>query len=305
MSLLPFLLRGDPAIEIANVSYGLLVRIHRMNLFADSTKHGEWWDPGSDEDLSPNRHPDRVRHIYSGLGGIAQAVIARIADNANHLKPAVAPGDRERKRRLALHLGHAELAANGNAGSRQQQKRQGNLAGDQDAVSPAAMKSGGHFARSRLHHLSYIRTRGLKSRRDAEDDAGQQRKTNAEIQNRQIDADGGFMGEREFREPIDDELHQAICQRHANDRPGERQHQRFREQLPQDARALGANRRTHRHLVLALRGPGQQENRNISAADQQQQNHRREQQRQRAADLIYELIVQTFESHAEVLREVL
>src|SRR6266478_282191 len=112
MSLLPFLLRGDPAIEIANVSYGLLVRIHRMNLFADSTKHGEWWDPGADEDLSPNRHPDRVRHIYGGLGGIAQAVIARIADNANHLKPTVAPGNRERKRRLAFQFRNAKLAAN-------------------------------------------------------------------------------------------------------------------------------------------------------------------------------------------------
>ncbi len=144
----------------------------------------------------------------------------------------------------------------------------------------------------------------MKSRRDAEDDAGQQRKTNAEIQNRQIDADGGFMGEREFREPIDDELHQAICQRHANDRPGERQHQRFREQLPQDARALGANRRTHRHLVLAPRGSGQQENRNISAADQQQQSHGSEQQEQCSANSSNKLIIQTFESHAEMLREV-
>ena len=57
------------------------------------------------------------------------------------------------------------------------------------------MKPGTHFTCSRLHHLGYIRTRGLKSRRDAEDDAGQKRKTYAEIQNRQIDADGGFMGE--------------------------------------------------------------------------------------------------------------
>src|SRR5229473_1626921 len=113
MPLLPFLLRGDPAIEIANVFYGLLVRIHGMNLFADSAEHGERRDPSSDEDLGPNRHPDRVWHIYSGLGGIAQAVIARIADNANYLKPTVATGNRERKRRLAFQLGHAELAANG------------------------------------------------------------------------------------------------------------------------------------------------------------------------------------------------
>src|SRR6266850_1653328 len=333
MSLLPFLLRGDPAIEIANVSYGLLVRIHRMNLFADSAEHGERRDSGSNEDLGPNRHPDRVRKIHGGLGGIAQAVVARIADDANHLKPTVALGNSERKRRLAFQLGHAELAANGiavrkilasqglinqselgavhrlafipesslqqrdvkygevlgadevdagsllfrhwlagnlealfpaaagrggigrkpggddfrhssdllqeltkvrspslpgcvgvvmhwdshghrvvrviakvhthhahealhrNASPRKQQKRQGDLSRDQDAVSPAAMKSGGHFACSRLHHLGYIRTRRLKSRRDTEDDAGQKRKTYAKIQNRQIDADGGFMRE--------------------------------------------------------------------------------------------------------------
>jgi len=65
----------------------------------------------------------------------------------------------------------------------QQQKRQGNLAGDQDAVSPAAMKSGGILTCSRLHHLSYVRTRRSKSRRNAEDDAGQKRETYAEIQN--------------------------------------------------------------------------------------------------------------------------
>src|SRR5882672_7586587 len=111
MSLLPLLLRGDPTIEIANVSYGLLVRIHRMNLFADSAEHGERRDSGSNEDLGPNRHPDRVRKIHGGFGGIAQAVVARIADDANHLKPTVAPGNSERKRRLAFQLGHAELAA--------------------------------------------------------------------------------------------------------------------------------------------------------------------------------------------------
>src|SRR5258706_9396892 len=38
--------------------------------------------------------------------------MARIADDANDLKPTVAPGNRERKRRLALQLGHADLAAN-------------------------------------------------------------------------------------------------------------------------------------------------------------------------------------------------
>src|SRR6266478_4592693 len=112
MSLLPFLLRGDPAIEVANFSYGLLVRIHGMNLLAYSAKHGERRNPSSDEDLGPNRHPDRIRHIHGWLGGVAQAIIARIADNANHLKPTVARGNSERKRRLAFQFGHTDFAAN-------------------------------------------------------------------------------------------------------------------------------------------------------------------------------------------------
>src|SRR6266850_2260199 len=107
MSLLPFLLRGDPAIEIANVSYGLLVRINCMNLFADRSEHGERRDSGSNEDLGPDRHPDRVRYIHGGLGGITQAVIAGITDDADHLKPTIAAGNRERKRRFAFQLGHA------------------------------------------------------------------------------------------------------------------------------------------------------------------------------------------------------
>src|SRR5437899_12029332 len=113
MSLLPLLLRGDPAIEIANVSYGLLVRINRMNLFADSAEHGKRRDPGSNEDLGPDRHPDRVRYIHGGLGGIAQAVIARIAGDANNLKPAVVLGHCERQRTLAFHMGQAAAAAYG------------------------------------------------------------------------------------------------------------------------------------------------------------------------------------------------
>jgi len=54
----------------------------------------------------------------------------------------------------------------------------------------------------------------------------------------------------------------------------------------------------------AVRRSGQQENRNISAADQQQQSHCSEQQEQCSANSSNKLIVQTFESHAEVLREV-
>src|ERR1700687_620116 len=110
MSLLPFLLRRDPAIEVANVSYGLLVRIHGMNLLADSAKHGKGGDPVSKENWGPARHPDRVRQIYSRLGGIAQAVIARIAHDTNHLKPTVAPGKPERTRKVAFQFGHADVA---------------------------------------------------------------------------------------------------------------------------------------------------------------------------------------------------
>src|SRR5260370_115958 len=108
---------------------------------------------------------------------------------------------------------------------------------------------------------------GLQSRRNAEDDAGQQRKADAEKQHRKTDADGGFMRERELRKPVHDELHQAVRRRHANDRPGKRQHQRFREQLPQDARTPGADGGPDCQLVLPSGSAGQRQNRNVSASN--------------------------------------
>ena len=48
-----------------------------------------------------------------GHDGIAQAIVAGIADYANHLKPTVAPGDGQLKRWLAFQFGHADLVANG------------------------------------------------------------------------------------------------------------------------------------------------------------------------------------------------
>src|ERR1700741_962309 len=83
VSLCPFRLQFDPAIEIANIPERLLVRINSMNLFADSAEYREWRDPGPDEDLCPNAQHDRVWHKHGGLDGIAQAIIAGIADDAD------------------------------------------------------------------------------------------------------------------------------------------------------------------------------------------------------------------------------
>src|SRR6266403_732500 len=113
MSLPPFRLNSDPAIEVANISESLLVRINRMNLFAHRPQYRERWNLGPDKDLGPNWHADRVRHIHRGLGGIAQPVIASIADNADDLKPAVASGGHQSKRRLALQFGYTDFAPDG------------------------------------------------------------------------------------------------------------------------------------------------------------------------------------------------
>ncbi len=48
---------------------------------------------------------------------------------------------------------------------------------------------------------------------------------------------------------------------------------------------------------------GQQQNRDISATDQQQQSYGREQQVQCPADITYEVVIQSFYGHAEMLRE--
>ena len=55
MSLRPFRLSGDPAVEIANISDRLLVRINSMNPLADGAEDGERRNPGAPEDLGPNR----------------------------------------------------------------------------------------------------------------------------------------------------------------------------------------------------------------------------------------------------------
>src|SRR6266446_2904381 len=102
MSLLPFRLSANPSIEIANISRCLLVGINGMNLLAHSTENLERRNPGSDQDLRILRHHNCVRHKHRGLDGIAQAVIERIADDANDLKPTVAPFDREVKWRFFL-----------------------------------------------------------------------------------------------------------------------------------------------------------------------------------------------------------
>jgi len=79
MFLLPFRLTFDPAIEIANITVRLLVRINFVNLFADSVEYRERWDHGSDENLRENRHHDGVRHIYRGHYRVAKAIVDLIA----------------------------------------------------------------------------------------------------------------------------------------------------------------------------------------------------------------------------------
>src|SRR5213079_1351605 len=65
MSLRPFRLSGDPAVEIANISDRLLVRINSMNPLADGAEDGERRNPGAPEDLGPNR-----REVISAPGSV-------------------------------------------------------------------------------------------------------------------------------------------------------------------------------------------------------------------------------------------
>src|SRR5258708_33514938 len=107
MSLSPFRLRFDPAIEIADISFSLLVRVNSVNLFADRMEHREGRDPGSDKDLGPNGHHDRVWHKHGRLDGIEPSIIAGIAAVAHHLQPTLAPGDGWEQWRPGLQFHHA------------------------------------------------------------------------------------------------------------------------------------------------------------------------------------------------------
>ncbi len=69
---------------------------------------------------------------------------------------------------------------------------------------------------------------------------------------------------------------------------GDRQQQRFRQQLPEQPGAAGADRRPNRELALPHGAPRQQQVGDVAARDQQHQADRRQQARARGPDVTIE-----------------
>ena len=63
-----------------------------------------------------------------------------------------------------------------------------------------------------------------------------------------------------------------LRERHGDECGHHRQHQRLDEQLADDPPAAGAERRSHEDLVLARRGPGEHQQRDVAADEQHEQD---------------------------------
>ena len=84
---------------------------------------------------------------------------------------------------------------------------------------------------------------------------------------------------------------------------GQRERQRFGEQLRDQPRAVGAQRGAHRKLVQAAGAARQKQNRDVRAADRQQHSHGAEEQEQRSPEAAGDGAGQAADAHSKVRQE--
>ncbi len=72
------------------MSFGLLVRVYRVNLLAHAVQDRQRRHLGAHQDLRPGRHPDGVRNVDTRFDWLAQSVIERISDHPDDFQPVVA-----------------------------------------------------------------------------------------------------------------------------------------------------------------------------------------------------------------------
>ena len=99
---------GDPAVEIAHAHH-LLLAIDADQLGAHVAQDRQRRHPRAHQDLREHPHLQRVGHVERRPDRIAQAVVARVGDDADDLQPPVAAGGHRRIRRLVLHVREPEL----------------------------------------------------------------------------------------------------------------------------------------------------------------------------------------------------
>ena len=104
-----------------------------------------------------------------------------------------------------MYMHHVHEAFDRDSRGRQQQQRQGDLAGDQHRVESLSAHAAGNFSRAGLHNLANFRARKLKCGKESKEYSGNQRKSDAEQQHGHVDVEVSLVWERLFRQAGDDE----------------------------------------------------------------------------------------------------
>jgi len=224
------------------------------------------------------RHRLRARHQAVEERGVTfRRIVVRIRQADPHREQAFG-GEAQR------HLHQAVQRAQQQSRPHQQHQRQRHLGHHQ----PVAQARAGHPAGGAPavpHGVDQVQPPGLQGRRQPRQHPRQRRNQHRVAQHPVIQAQVPRIQRRR---------HQARQQSHAPPRDqdaqqaaAQRQHQAFRQQLPQHVPARGPQRRPYGHLLTAIGGPRQQQVGHVHAGDQQhqrncrQQNHQRRPQRPR------------------------
>ncbi len=145
-----------------------------------------------------------------------------------------------------------------------------------------------------------IESGGLPGRHGAEDQAGDHREREGEQHHRPVDGNAVRARQRRDRRGRQ-ERHQPHRQQQSAQPASAGEHQAFDHQLPDDARATGADRQPDGHFLLPADRAREQQVGHIGARDQQHQRHGAEQHQQRRANVLHDLILRAVDQRADVL----
>jgi hypothetical protein len=113
----------------------------------------------------------------------------------------------------------------------------------------------------------------LKCRHEAEADSGEHAERGREGENEAVDVDLVRTGQQSRWGHCHQRAHAGHGQRDAYRTTEARQQNALGEQLPDEARSVGAERDAHCHFMPARRGAHQQQVGNVGAGDEQHERH--------------------------------
>ena len=212
--------------------------------------------PGASADT-----PQDVVHVGEAL--------SRRGDAAVGIDP-----DRGRARRLEahLHFEHADEAADQEAGADQQDAGECDLRHDQRVADEGPFAAPGGSAARVLERAGHARPRRLQRRRQAEDDAGDQRDADGEHERGPVSAHVAQQRDAD-RIELGQQARAGDREREAEDGAARREDEAFREHLSQQPLPPGAERHPDRDFLLSRRRACEQQVRQVGADDQHDHPH--------------------------------